>query len=187
MTGKDMRILIVAEDGEPTALLLQRLVSSLQAELTLVDRWIDALAAAASGEFDLVLADQALADGMLGERLRTADGSVLPVILIDRGDDPDRLLAALRQGVADVIQPPIDYDYLTGTIRRVVREGRIRRHEARRARRLRHLSRRLIRDRRELHKRVDLICRDLVVAYRRLAEKASATAHFTMTGPADSE
>ena len=103
------------------------------------------------------------------------------MILIDRDNDPDRLLAALRQGAADVVRPPIDYDYLTRTIRRVVRESRIRRHEARRTQRLRHLSRRLIRDRRELHKRVDLICRDLVVAYRRLAEKASATADFTMT------
>jgi len=171
MTGKDMHILIVADDTEVSAAIIQHAVGQLDADVTLVDSISDACAAAASTAFDLVLASAQLSDGDATALLEAEDAVAAPVIVIDDRLDGDRVLSAMRLGAADIICRPIDFDYLTRRIRHLVREHRTGEHESRRAARLRRLSSQLIKDRRELRQRVDLICRDLVVAYRRLAEK----------------
>ena len=171
MTGKDMHILIVADDTEVSAAIIQHAVGQLGADVTLVDSISDACAAAASITFDVVLASAQLIDGDATALLDAEDAIDAPVILIDDSLDQDRVLSAMRLGAADIICQPFDFDYLTRRIRHLVRTHRTDRHDARRSARLRSLSSQLIRDRRELRKRVDLICRDLVVAYRRLAEK----------------
>ncbi len=171
MTGKDMHILIVADDTEVSATIIQHAVEQLGADVTLVDSISDACAAAASIAFDVVLASARLSDGDATALLEAEDAIAAPVILIDDSLDEERVLTAMRLGAADIICRPIDFDYLTRRIRHLVRAHRRDQHDSRRAARLRSLSSQLIHDRRELRRRVDLICRDLVVAYRRLAEK----------------
>lgn len=171
MTGKDMHILIVADDTEISAAMIQHAVGQLGADVTLVDSISDACAVAASVDFDVVLASAQVPDGDVTALLEAEDTVAAPVIVIDDGLDGDRVLSAMRLGAADIICRPIDFDYLTRRIRHLVREHHLDQHESRRAERLRRLSSQLIRDRRELRQRVDLICRDLVIAYRRLAEK----------------
>ena len=58
-------------------------------------------------------------------------------------------------------------------IRAAAQRALVRRHQQRRYRRLRRLSSRIVRERRDLRQRIDLVCRDFVQAYRRLAQRVS--------------
>ncbi|MCG8404440.1 MAG: hypothetical protein MI923_04490 [Phycisphaerales bacterium] len=174
MTGKDMRIIIAAKDTEAIATLVQHLVTNLNADTTLVDTLEDTRVLADADRFDVVITARHLADGSGLDLLQCREMANLPIILLDDQMDAERILNAMRLGAADVIPAPIDFEHLLMVLRRVVQKQRTDRHEAYRSERLRRLSSRLIQDRRELRKRVDLICNDLVVAYRRLAEKVVA-------------
>lgn len=174
MTHKAMRILIVAEDGPEAAELIANIVLNIDAEIGHVGTLAEARDAATTNDYDAVVAMQRLPDGMGVELLRAPDPIDLPVILVEDEMVSSRLVSALRHGAADVVPIPVDYDYLTHCLRRIVREHRVGRQEAVRAKRLRRLSSRLVKDRRELRKRVDLICTDIVTAYQRLAEKVVA-------------
>lgn len=171
MPNKDMRILVVAEDGPDAAELISNLVMNLDADFAHVESIDDARDLLDEQEFDAIIASHALADGEGMELLAGDEPIGAPVVLIEDQLVTDRLVTALRCGAADVLATPIDYDYLIRCVRRVVRHQRSGRQEAIRNKRLRRLSSRLVKDRRELRKRVDLICNDIVSAYQRLAEK----------------
>ncbi|MBN2560702.1 MAG: response regulator [Phycisphaerae bacterium] len=168
-----MRILIVSDHPQADAAVTAHIVSSLDADVTVVDTIEEAKALAAPDAFDVILASDNLSDG---NALSLADEDnrecAPPLILL--GDQPDaqQALAALRGGAADFLARPIDTNLLLAVIERAVRNRREQRRRDVRIKRLRGLSSRLIRDRRELRQRVDLICRDIVHAYRRLVEKA---------------
>jgi DNA-binding NtrC family response regulator len=131
---------------------------------------------AASTAFDLFIAGERLPDGNGLSLLDEKDNmSGTPLVLVDDQLDGQRTLAALRRGALDVLTPPIELDRLLAIIRRAVKGEQSRQRREARAKRLRRLSSRLISDRRELRQRVDLICRDLVEAYRRLAQKVTTS------------
>ena len=176
MALKDIHVLIVSGDTEIVANLAQHIVTTLDARITLVDTLDEARTILESGAFDVIMAAEELADGSGLSLLEEGSGtSDVPFILLGRALDARSLLSAIRCGAVDVFTPPIETDRLIAVTRRVVQAGRARRRQALRTARLRQLAPRLIRDRRELRQRVDLICTDLVHAYRRLAEKVVQT------------
>lgn len=167
-----IRILIVAGADDEVLRLTEHLLTRLDADLAIVETMDEAETLAGTESFDAIVTQRGLPDGdglglLRDDRIETA----IPVIVLDDELDAERILAALRAGALDVIPRPFDLDRLTVVIREAVEQYRQQRSEAARAKRLRGLSSRMIRDRRELRKRVDLVCRDLVHAYRRLAEK----------------
>lgn len=169
-----MRILILQDDTPAAALLVRHVVTRLDADITLVDTLADARDLLAARSFDAIIADRNLTDGD-GLDLLAGDAiSMPPLILLDDNPDAQRVLDAIRLGAADVLTAPLNHDYLIIAVHRVVDARRMNRREAARTKRLRRLSSRLIKDRRELRRRVDLICSDLVGAYQRLAEKVVA-------------
>jgi len=180
-TGKTIRILLVAGDTPSTAAMIQLAVTRLDADITLVDTVQDARSLTAADRFDLIIAEQRLRDGRGLELLEADNAGEMPFVLLDETLDAERVLAAMRLGAVDVLQVPFEPQQMVRAVRRAVRIGRLCQYEATRSRRLRRLSSRLIRDRRELRKRVDLICRDLVVAYRRLAEKVASTPELSLS------
>jgi DNA-binding NtrC family response regulator len=171
MKPSDMRILIVAEDGPEAAELISNIVMNVDAEIGHVGTLADAREAASENLYDAVVAMQNLPDGMGVELLAEPGPIEAPVILIEDEMVSSRLVSALRHGAADVLPVPVDFDYLVHCIRRIVQQHRAGIQEAIRAKRLRRLSSKLVKDRREMRKRVDLICTDIVTAYQRLAEK----------------
>ncbi len=184
MALKDIHVLIVSDDTEIVANLTQHIVTMLDARITLVDTLDEARTILESGAFDVVMAAEELADGPGMSLLEEGPGtSDVPFILLGRALDAQSLLSAMRCGVVDVFTPPFEMDRLIDVMRRVVQAARTRRRQALRTTRLRQLAPRLIRDRRELRQRVDLICCDLVHAYRRLAEKVVQTNDFGQTDP----
>lgn len=171
MKHKDMRILIVAEEGTAAAELIAKLVANISADYSHASTISAARSMLESTAVDVVIAARDFVDGDALDLIDDEASHRPPVILIDGAYQTDRLAAAFRRGAADVVSTPVDYDYLVSRVRSVVRGSRMSRQEADRARRLRQMSSRLVKDRRELRKRVDLICTDIVTAYQRLAEK----------------
>lgn len=172
MTRRDIQVLIVAEDSATVSTLASEIVTKLQANITIVDTIEEARVLVASEAYDVVVAEPSLDDGRAASLIKTQG---TPVILIEADPEPDRIVTGFRTGAADVICPAIDAERMIESIRRVIRAGRIQRQTVSRNRRLRRVSSRLIRDRRELRQRVDLICRDLVDAYQQLARKVVST------------
>lgn len=179
--GQEPRILIAAQDDDRTTALIAELVVQIQPQITHVSTVEDARLAVKTTRPTLIIADQYLDDGY-GMDLIPRDASLkTPVILIKEQIEPDRLIQAMRLGVADVFEQPIDPDEVVAAIARLHKRETIRQRNERRARRLRRMSSKLIRDRRDLRQRVDLICNDIVVAYKQLAEKVVTSPVWTAT------
>lgn len=178
---QDPSILIAAQDDDRTTALIAEIVIRLQPRITHVASVEDARRAIKATKPTLIIADQYLEDGY-GMDIIPRDGSMkTPVILLKEVIEPDRMIEAMRLGVADVFEQPINPDAVIASIERLHRREMIRRRDERRAKRLRRMSSKLIRDRRDLRQRVDLICNDIVVAYRQLAEKVVSSPVWTAT------
>lgn len=136
--------------------------------------------AVAEHRYDVILFEPGLRDGdawsLLTPPFRQAFASY--VIIAEQIEKCD-LHRAVRMGVRDAFDAPVDEDVLAVRLADLARESRRRCAEQCRMVRLRSLSTRIIRDRREVRRRVDLVCRDLVGAYRELAERVSALAPAT--------
>ena len=172
MKPGDLNILIVADEGPMVADLARQLVVETKADISIVDTLEEAKVLTASNQLDAIIAASTLDDGSgLSLLMRDGDPPHAPIIILQDDADPDRILTAMRAGAADVFTQPVDTTRLVTSLNRVVAEERRLRSAAARSKRLRRMTSRLVRDRRELRQRVDLICRDLVLAYRRLAEK----------------
>lgn len=176
MTRRDVQVLIVADDARTVAALASEVVSRLDANITIVDSIEEARVLIASEAYDLAITSSDLADGR-GESLIKPNG--IPVVFIEETQNAEQTVEAFRAGAADVVCPGKNADAMISSIRRIVKSSRRQRHTISRNRRLRRVSRRLIKDRRELRQRVDLICRDIVQAYQRLAEKVVSTTGST--------
>lgn len=170
------RILIVSDDPETIAEAVQHVVLHLDADVTVVDTVEEAGVATASGAFDAILTAEKLSDGdalSLIELHRAGRGGGTPIFVMTARPDAERSLMALRKGAEEVFARPLTAERIVPVLRRAIGARRERLFKENRSRRLRRLSARLVRDRREMRQRVDLICRDVVQAYRRLAEKAA--------------
>ena len=165
---------ILVLSGDPTLLadLSDALDESFGARVTSAESIEEARRQIADRSFDLLLTDAGLDEATL-EFVGETTVAGIPTIAFESEMCVDRLLGALRAGVIDVLTSPIDFIHL----QRIVGATLEARHDARsdrtRQQRLKELSSRMVRDRRMLRQRIDLLCKDLVTAYRRLAEKVA--------------
>ncbi|HKQ47248.1 MAG TPA: hypothetical protein VJZ71_04160 [Phycisphaerae bacterium] len=176
MPHNHLQILIVADEPDITAMLATHIMTARDdAHVSVVDTIKEARRLAASDAFDVIVAQENLSDGSaLGLVEVAAKAVVTPLVVVAPNADVEQVRSTFREGAADVIDSAADGEGLLDCIDRVVARGRQEQRRGRRSRRLRRVSSRLIKDRRELRQRVDLICRDVVDAYRRLAEKVVA-------------
>jgi DNA-binding NtrC family response regulator len=170
MNTADLRILLVCEDGKESALLAKQLVTELNADISMVDTIEDAIVLTTSNTYDAIIATSQLSDGS-GLSLLSEDEAACPVIILENSNDIEQAMTAVRHGAADVLASPVEPKAFVTAVRRVSKRYRRHRMTATRTKRLRKMTSRLVRDRRELRKRMDLLCRDLVQAYQKLAEK----------------
>ena len=172
MADRSYKILIV----EPAADILEMLVQSLSrrfsAHVTCVATAEACLDVELLEPHDLVIAELNLDDEdgiVLASQLKSL--SSRPIILL--ADDPTRedTLAALRLNVGDLLVKPFPMAELFDATERALRGYEVRRQHQAKYRRMRDLLRRVIRERRDLNQRIDLVCRDLVGAHRRLVHR----------------
>jgi len=164
-------ILIVMEDVAQSAMLTERMTVGADADVTLASNLQEAKTLIDAAHFDVILTASNLPDGDGLSLLRDDPQQETPLIVLDESLDADRVLDALRLGAIDVLPRPVDTKRLVEVVRSTLDDSRQRRRAESRMQRMRRMSNRMMKDRRELRLRIDLICKDIVHAYRRLAEK----------------
>lgn len=176
MKIKCVEILLVEPDDELADLIIDHVESVLDAQVTRFTNACEALGAYAEQAPDLVISEMRLPDrdGLsLAREVLTDQDMDSAVILLTDEPTVGRAVEAMRLGVRDLFVKPFDLGRLSHVIEHVVQGQRDRRRELRRTVRLRRVARKIIRERRDLRQRVDLICRDIVSAYQRLAKKVA--------------
>ncbi|MGB0717127.1 MAG: response regulator [Phycisphaerae bacterium] len=175
MAELDSKILLV--EPNPTALekLVEGLCERFDAQITCVPDAESCVETDLFEPHDVVIAEMSLPESTgleLAEELLTYRNR--PVILMGEMLQTDEVIEALRLGVKDIFERPFAVDDLLDATERCLRGHQVHRQHSQRYHNMRDLVRRVIRERRDLNKRVDLICRDLVDAQRRLAHKVMA-------------
>ena len=180
MTEKPVQVLLASSDEELAEMIVRCLQDASWAEVTHVTTASDALREELTTRHDVVVSAMSLPDGdglALTRELRTTNHG--PVILTAEQPTAEEAIEALRLNVTDILVQPFDIADLIDRVRKSA-ERRLRyRHRRRRYRRLRSMVSRIIRERRDLRQRMDLICRDLVHAYRNLAQKVAHSGMLT--------
>jgi DNA-binding NtrC family response regulator len=172
MQSRLQKILVVEPDPEILEVLVASLTRRLDAYVTCVADGESCLETDLNDPHDLVIAEFALPDldGLeLAEKLLML--SQRPIILL--ADDPtcDEAVEAMRMGVRDLFRKPFPVEDLLDATERLLHGQDVRRQHAVKYRRVRKLLRRVLRERRDLNKRIELICCDLVQAHRRLLHR----------------
>ena len=172
MADRPTKILLVEPEPQLVELLVNSLTRRFDAQLTCVADAESCLDVELLEPHDLVIADRDLADAdglKLAEQLMSLGSR--PVILLAESPSSDDVIAALRAGVCDLFVKPFPVEELLDAAQTVLYSHEIKRRQAVRYRRLRELVRHVIRERRDLNRRIELVCRDLVEAHRRLAHR----------------
>ncbi len=163
------KILVVTPDAVTLQIVIGVVATRCDADVSIATSGSEALDIECEEQHHVVVTMESLPDmsgfdfigRILGLRNR-------PVILISDSPQPDQMVRALRIGVLDVLSEPVDADRLQAAVERGLRQDIRERRRQQREQRYRSLLRQVLRDRRELHQRMDLICRDMVGAHRRL-------------------
>lgn len=163
------KILLVESNPRAIETLIDAFVRRFSSNITCVATAEDALDVDMLEPHSIVIADTDL-DGMdaLTMAQRLTELSPRPIILLDSGPTVADVLEAMRVGVVDYFPKPVDIDVLLDSMDRAVLDHQARRSLQQRHQKMRDLVRRVIRERRDLNRRVELICKDLVGAHKRL-------------------
>lgn len=172
MTTFKPKVLLVEPDPTVLEMVVEALTRRFEAHITCVADAESCLDVAAVDRHDVIISELEL-DGWNGVQL--AEQAIMltggPVVLLADRIGADTAIEALRVGVRDLFVKPFAIAELLDAVERAVRGVEVHRQHATRYRRMRDLVRRVIRERRELNRRMDLICRDLVGAHRRLVHR----------------
>lgn len=166
------RLLIVEDDQNLATLLAEHLAETLRVEVTLASSCREAVDIELTRPQDLILADLMLPDGdAIGLQRQLRGISAAGFVLMSGAPTVSRIVEAMRLGAMDFLVKPFDLSHLTATVSEALARQEKQLQMKRRYARMRRLAKRILQDRRELRNRVDLVCRDLVQAYRRLAKR----------------
>lgn len=174
MKQRPVQILLVEPDAELAELLDRCLQGAIWSQVTWVTSASEAMREELTARHDIIIAAMTLPDAeglaLIRELRATNHG---PVILLAEHPTTDEAIEAIRLGVTELVIKPFDICDLVEVVRRAAERQLKRRHNRARQRRLRRMVSRIIRERRDLRQRMDLICQDLVHAYRSLAQKVT--------------
>ncbi len=175
MAQRPTSVLLVENDESLADMIIDHLERSMSVRITHVGTAAEAVCSQMSEPHDVVLIDLALPDcGDLSLARELKKGADSEVIVMTDTPSLGKAVEAMRLGVRDMLTKPFDVARLSSTLQNAAESSRQRVREHLRNERLRRVSGRIIRERRLMRQRVDLVCRDLVGAYRRLAEKVVA-------------
>jgi len=176
MSDQRLDILLVEPDDDLAGMIAEHIESALDANVQRARTAAQAMAAHLASEPAVVVAEMDLpdSDGLaLTRELRTGPYGDPVIILMSDRPTVGRAIEAMRLGVRDLFTKPFDLRRLSHVVEQEARSRHIRQRLVRRNERLWRLVRRILRERRDLRQRIDLICRDLVHAYQRLARKVA--------------
>ena len=172
VADRPYKIMLVEPDPPLVEILVHVFSEQFEAHITCVAEAKTCLDVELVEPHDLVVAERDLSDAKglaLAEQLLAL--SHRPVILLGENWSASESLAALRMGVKDLLTKPFPVAELVETSRRALYGMALKRKHQVRYHRLREMVRRAVRERRDLNSRIDLVCRDLVEAQRRLVRR----------------
>jgi len=180
MPDQRVNILLAEEDSHLADMITRCLQDMLPASVTHTPSVGVALREELTARHHVVVASMSLpdADGLeLVRELRVTNRC--PVILMADNLSVEQTINAMRLGVTDLFCKPFDLHDLCQAVGRAATHELKRRRARIRYRRLRRLASQIVRERRDLRQRMDLICQDFVYAYRRLAQRVSESGLLT--------
>ncbi len=165
-------VLLVEDDLAVADTIVCHVERTLRARVTHVRSASEAVRCAQEHPHEVVIADLLLPDTDGLDLIRQLRASIDPAV-VALTDNPTvgTTIEAMHLGVIDLFTKPVDVQRLTAVLEHTLERRDRQRREQLRRRRLRQLTSRIVRERRSLRQRMDLVCRDLVHAYRRLAEQ----------------
>lgn len=176
MGERPLEILLVEGDEDLALLIENCLTETASARVTRVDCGVEALREELTTRHDVILLATDLADGAWPELVRELRlSSRSPLILMAAEPSVEDAVQGIRLGATDLLTKPFDLAEMSSAVRAAGDAAKAARRRRTRYRRLRRMTSRIIRERRDLRQRIDLICRDFVYAYRRLAQRVSET------------
>ncbi|MFQ5491901.1 MAG: response regulator [Phycisphaerae bacterium] len=166
------KILLAEDDPRILEMLVQAIVQRFDAHLTCVGCGEDTLDTEVLEPHDIIITELFL-PGMDGLTLcrHLVELNDRPIIIMAEQPGLSHAVEAMRLGVTDFFQKPFAISDLLDSMERALVRHRKRREQQKKHRRLRGLVKHVIRERRDLNKRMELICRDLVGAHRRLLHR----------------
>jgi DNA-binding NtrC family response regulator len=179
MKEPDIEILVVEDDDEIGTMVADHLTSTIadraaNANITVrrAHSAVQALDFFHARPADVVIADLALPDEDGLAMIRKMRAHANPSVLIITGHATlGKAVESMRLGARDMFVKPFDLSRITDAVNAAVDAQFLKKRNEIRQRRLQELASRIVRERRELRRRVDLVCHDLVGAYRDLAAK----------------
>jgi DNA-binding NtrC family response regulator len=171
-TGDNPKILVVEDDPATAELLQDYLQDSLNADLQMASSAQQALELDEEKPAEVILIDYLLPD-MDGVKLISSLNARRrrPAIMMTGHPTLGRAIEAMRLGATDLLVKPFDMDKLSQSILSALEKHRHYQLRLKRLMRMRDLSKKVIRERKNLRRKMDVVCRDVVTAYRDLAEK----------------
>ncbi len=172
MSDRCDNILIVESDAAMLEMLAAAVSRRFHSRITCVTDPASALDVELFDPHDLVIVDLPAenANGLDAvEHLCSL--SRRPVILLCDAPHSGELIRAMRMGIRDVFRKPFAVEELLDSMQRALYSVTVSRQSAVKYHRMRDMVRRVIRERRDLNRRIELVCRDLVESHRRLAHR----------------
>jgi len=166
------KVLIIEPDSHVVEIIVDGLVQQFGAQVTCVSNGTDGLDVDMLQPHDVVIASLNTVD-MDGLELASqlAAISPRPVILVANHLNVSVVLEAMKLGVRDLLTKPFPLQNLLDAVERAAAGYTLRRTHQVRYHQMRNMVRRLLGERKRLNERLDLICRDLVSAHRRLVNR----------------
>ena len=167
------KILLVEDDPRLLEILVESIVGHFDAHLTCVGSAEDALDVEVVEPHELVISELDLPglDGLTLTRHLMDLSEDRPVILLAEEPALSHAVEAMRLRAVDFFPKPFAVADLVDSMQRALRHARQLRQLKKKHCGLRRLVRQVLRERRELNKRIELICKDLVGAHRRLVHR----------------
>lgn len=175
MGRRVQKILVVEPDAEILEILVASLSKRFDAHITCVSDAVSCLDVEMVEPHDLVIAECDLPGEhgiKLAEQLMAL--SSRPVILLTDEIECDQVVEALRIRVYDIFRKPFPVEDLLDVTENALNSFVMKRRRAVRYRKMRDMVRKVIRERRGLNERIELVCRDLVGAQKRLLTKVAS-------------
>ena len=172
MSDTPSKILLVEPDPDIMEVLVAALSRRFDAHITCVADAESCLDTDMIEPHDLVITEMDLTDstgGRLAEQLMVLRSR--PIILLSEDPTYEDAVEAMRLGVRDMFVKPFPVADLLDSAERAIRGHQLHVQHGAKYHRMRDLVRQTIRERRDLNRRVDLVCRDLVGAQRRLVHR----------------
>jgi len=174
MAGRSQKILVVEPDPQILEILVASLARRFDAHVTCVADAESCLDVDLITPHDLVISEMHMDDSCgidLAQKLLSLGNR--PIILMGEEPSSEEAITALRAGVRDVFVKPFPVSELLEAAEGMLTGHEMRRQHTVKYSRMRDMVRRVIRERRDMNRRIELLCKDLVGAQKRLVHRVA--------------